>query len=142
MTVDEVIHIAVIPLAIRYDVSKIKRSRLREQCEEFFRYILFSSEVVLMQIPSKKREGQFQVVSCRITFLWVKLYFCDLCPNAEASEPNTKYSPVNSKLTCGVQCQSNSPLVRLTASSFFLLMILAYTCVIFTSTWPSSFDTV
>lgn len=25
---------------------------------------------------------------------------------------------------------------------FFLLIILAYTCVIFTSAWPSSFETV
>lgn len=37
---------------------------------------------------------------------------------------------------------SNNPLTRLTASSFFWLMILAYTCVIFTSAWPSSLDVV
>ena len=39
-------------------------------------------------------------------------------------------------------CQSNKPLVRFTASSFFLLTILAYTCVIFTDVWPSNLDTV
>lgn len=37
---------------------------------------------------------------------------------------------------------SNNPLTRLTASSFFWLMILAYTCVIFTLAWPSSLDVI
>lgn len=38
--------------------------------------------------------------------------------------------------------QSNNPLTRFTASSFFWLIIFAYTCVIFTSAWPSSLDVV
>ena len=38
--------------------------------------------------------------------------------------------------------QSNNPFTRLTASSFFRLMILAYTCVIFTSVCPSNFEVV
>ena len=37
---------------------------------------------------------------------------------------------------------SNNPLTRFTGSSFVGLMMLAYTCVIFTSAWPSSLDVV
>lgn len=56
VTVYEVIHVAVMPLAVHYDILKIKLSRFREQREKFFRYILFRSE--MMQMPSlfKKRE--------------------------------------------------------------------------------------
>lgn len=56
VTVYEVIHVAVMPLAVHYDIPKIKRSRFREQCEKFFRYILFRSEMMQMQLPLKKRE--------------------------------------------------------------------------------------
>ncbi len=38
--------------------------------------------------------------------------------------------------------QPNNPFTRFTASSFLRLMILAYTCVIFTSVCPSNFEVV
>lgn len=41
-----------------------------------------------------------------------------------------------------VQVLANSMSIRLMASSFFLLMILAYIWVVFTSEWPSSLHTV
>ncbi len=41
-----------------------------------------------------------------------------------------------------ISYQSNNPFTRFTASSFLRLMILAYTCVIFTSVWPSNFEVV
>ena len=37
---------------------------------------------------------------------------------------------------------ANSASIRLMASSFFLLIIFAYICVVFTSVWPSSLQTV
>lgn len=39
-----------------------------EQCEKFFRYILFCRDVTAVLLPSKKREDHFLVCSCRITF--------------------------------------------------------------------------
>lgn len=56
VAVYEVIHVAVIPLAVRYDILKIKLSCLGEQRKKLFRYVLSCSEMVLMQPPLKKRE--------------------------------------------------------------------------------------
>ena len=55
VTVYEIIHVAVVPFAIRYDILKIKLSCFGEQREKFFRYILFRSEVMQMLSPLKKR---------------------------------------------------------------------------------------
>jgi len=46
MAVYEVSRVAVIPLAVCYDIPKIKFSRLRKQGEQFVRHVLFRSEVV------------------------------------------------------------------------------------------------
>ena len=56
VTVYEVIHVAVIPLTLCYDILKIMLSCFREQCEKFFCYILFCSEMVLMGSLFKKRD--------------------------------------------------------------------------------------
>ena len=55
---------------------------------------------------------------------------------------NTHYSQV--KYFGGVLArnQSNNPFTKFTASSFFLLTILAYICVVLTLVCPSNFDTV
>lgn len=46
VTVDEVVYIAVIPFAVRYDILKIKLSCFGEQRVKFFRYILFRKSTV------------------------------------------------------------------------------------------------
>jgi len=56
VAVYEVIHVAVIPLAVCYDILKIMLSCFREQREKFLRYILFGSEMVLMLSFFKKRD--------------------------------------------------------------------------------------
>lgn len=57
VAVYEVVHVAVVPLAVRKDILKIKLSCFGEQCKKIFRYILFRSEMVLMQSPLKKRDN-------------------------------------------------------------------------------------
>lgn len=57
MTVYEIIYIAVIPLAIYNDIVEIKFSCFGKQCEKFFCHILFSSKMLLMLLPTKKREA-------------------------------------------------------------------------------------
>lgn len=48
VTVYEIIHVAVIPLAVRKDILKIKLSCFGEQRKKFFRYILLCGEMVQM----------------------------------------------------------------------------------------------
>lgn len=57
VTVYEVIRVAAVPLAVRYDFLKIKLSGFGEQRVKLFRYILFRSEMVQMQPSLKKRDG-------------------------------------------------------------------------------------
>lgn len=56
VSVYEVLHVALISLALRYDILMIKRSCPCEQRVDFFRYILFRSEMALMQSLLKKRD--------------------------------------------------------------------------------------
>lgn len=56
MAVYEILHVAVIPLALRYDILMIKLSCPCEQRVDFFRYILFRSKVAQMQSLLKKRD--------------------------------------------------------------------------------------
>ena len=56
VAVDEIIHIAIVPLAVGNDILKVNDSRLGKQGEQFFRYILFSSEMAKVLLPFKKRE--------------------------------------------------------------------------------------
>lgn len=56
VAVYEVIHVAVIPLAICYDILKIKLSCSGEQSEKFLRYILFCKDVMEMLSSFKKRD--------------------------------------------------------------------------------------
>lgn len=58
VAVYEVIHVAVVPLAVRKDILKIKLSGFGEQRVKLFRYILLCSEVVQMQ-PSLKKKTAF-----------------------------------------------------------------------------------
>lgn len=60
------------------------------------------------------------------------IYYKGVAPIRESCRNNTLISDYISDVHCIVNCQSNKPLVRFTASSFFLLTILAYTWVIFT----------
>lgn len=57
VAVYEVLHVAVVPLAVCQDVLKIKLSRFGEQRVKFLRYVLFRSEMVLMSSPLKKRDN-------------------------------------------------------------------------------------
>lgn len=74
VAVYEVIHVAVVPLAIHDDISKINLSCVGEQCKKFFCYILFSSEMVLMLLPFKKREN-FLLYVFMSDYLFISLYF-------------------------------------------------------------------
>lgn len=73
VAVYQVFHVAVVPLAVRYYFLKIKLSCFGEQRNKFFRYILFSSEMVLMQPPLKKRVGFLYCLFIRL--LVYDLYF-------------------------------------------------------------------
>lgn len=70
VTVDEVIRVAVVPLALRYYFFKIKLSCFREQRVKLFRYILLCSEMVRMQPSLKKRDDFLFCLFIRITCLW------------------------------------------------------------------------
>ena len=63
VTVDEVIHEAAIELAIVNDIPEIGFSRRSEQCKKFIPHIPLGSDVLMMQISSKKREYSFQICS-------------------------------------------------------------------------------
>ena len=69
MTVYEVVHIAVVPLAIRNHVLEI----------EFSRYILFSSEVGQVLLLFKKRED-FLICSFISIYLLMNLYLSKFFP--------------------------------------------------------------
>ncbi len=56
VAVYEIVHVTFIPLAICDDILKVNDSRLGKQGEQFFRYILISSEMVQVLLPFKKRE--------------------------------------------------------------------------------------
>ena len=56
VTVDEVIHIAAIPLTINHYILKIEFSRFGKQLKQFLCYILFSSKVGQVLLLFKKRE--------------------------------------------------------------------------------------
>ena len=66
MTIDEVIHEASIKFAAVNDIPEIGLSRRSEQCKKFIPYILFGSDVPMMQISSKKREYSFLICSYSI----------------------------------------------------------------------------
>lgn len=70
VTVYEVIHVAVMPLTIYYDILKIKLSCFREQRVKLFRYIFLCSEMVRMQPFLKKRDDFLFCLFIRITCLW------------------------------------------------------------------------
>ena len=59
MTIDEVIHEASIKFAAVNDIPEIG-------CKKFIPYILFGSDVPMMQISSKKREYSFLICSFEI----------------------------------------------------------------------------
>lgn len=82
VTVYEVIHVAVIPLAIHYDILKIKLSRFREQRKKFFRYILLCKDVMQVLSAFKKRDV-FLFCPFMLNYLFIGLYFNykDLCKN-------------------------------------------------------------
>ena len=56
VTVDEVIHIAAVPLALHNHILKIEFSRFGKQLKQFFCYILFGSKVDSVLLLFKKRE--------------------------------------------------------------------------------------
>ena len=63
VTVDEVVHEAAIKFAAVNDIPEIGFSRRSEQYKKFIPYILFGSDVPMMQISSKKREYSFLICS-------------------------------------------------------------------------------
>ena len=77
VTVYEVIHVAVMPLAVHDDILKIKLSRFREQREKFVRYILFRSEVMQMPSSFKKRDN-FLFCPFMSNYLFMGLFFNNL----------------------------------------------------------------
>ena len=63
VTVDEVVHEAVIELAAVNDIPEIGFSRRSEQYKKSIPHILFGSDVPMMRISSKKREYSFLICS-------------------------------------------------------------------------------
>ena len=57
VAVYEILHVTVVLLIARHDITDLHCVCFKEQCEEFFRYILFCNKMVQMFFPSKKREG-------------------------------------------------------------------------------------
>lgn len=86
VAVYEVIHVAVIPLAIYDDILKIKLPCIGEQYEKFFCYILFCKDVMQMWSPLKKRDI-FLFCLFMLNYLFMGLYFNykDFCKNDSQS---------------------------------------------------------
>lgn len=57
VAVYKILHVTVVLLTTRHDITEIHCFCFNEQCEKFFRYILFFNKMVQMFLPSKKERG-------------------------------------------------------------------------------------
>ena len=145
VTVHKILHITAILFAVDFDLLEINCFCFGKQGEKFFRHVLCRFNVMRVFAPLKKREGLCQLLSCRFTFYWFIIIYHHkgiVFSIVSAIDDALKISTCKFDMIWYIIGHSNNPLTRLTASSFFWLMILAYTCVIFTSAWPSSLDVV
>lgn len=57
VAVYKILHVTVVLLTTRHDITEIHCFCFNEQCEKFFRCILFCNKMVQMFLPSKKERG-------------------------------------------------------------------------------------